>query len=83
VIDAWRTAFGSVDSACSRVGGRWRFDLKAANRAQLLAHGLKSDNIEISRVCTASDPENWFSHRAQGPSTGRFAAIISIAGSSR
>jgi YfiH family protein len=78
VIDAWRSFAGSSHSAIRRVNGSWRFDLKAANAAQLIARGVVPANIEISPVCTASQTDRWFSHRAQGPLTGRFAAVIAI-----
>jgi YfiH family protein len=34
--------------------------------------------IENSNLCTACDLENWYSHRAEGGITGRFAALITI-----
>jgi YfiH family protein len=80
VIDAWRSRPGASPGAVQRINGSWRFDLKAANAAQLIARGVLPENIEVSAVCTASQMERWFSHRAQGPLTGRFAAVISIAG---
>jgi YfiH family protein len=80
VIDAWRAIGDLSAQVCHQIEGRWRFDLKAANRAQLVANGLKPEHIEVSGVCTASDSDRWFSHRAQGPLTGRSAAIIAIAG---
>ncbi|HQY30669.1 MAG TPA: peptidoglycan editing factor PgeF [Thermomicrobiales bacterium] len=61
-------------------GDRWHFDLKLANRALLEEAGVLSKNIETSSICTADDGDRWFSHRGQGPNTGRFASIISING---
>ena len=78
VADAWRSVTHDPDRALRQVGGRWRFDLKRANAQQLMAAGVRPEHIEISTVCTASDPERWFSHRGQGPLTGRFATIIAI-----
>jgi YfiH family protein len=79
VIDAWMATGGS-ERAVRHSDGRWRFDLKAANAGQLADAGVSEENIEISPICTASDPQRWFSHRGQGPLTGRFAAIIAITG---
>ena len=79
VIDAWNSA-GGDPAAYRKPGGRWQFDLKAANAGQLSELGVPGSNIEISPVCTAVDPDRWFSHRGQGPLTGRFAAIIAISG---
>lgn len=80
VIEAWRRLPESTEDAYLKHDGRWRFDLKAANVSQLVASGTHAAKIEVSPVCTASDPDRWFSHRGQGPLTGRFAAIIAIAG---
>ena len=80
VVEAWRSVPGTSEAAVTRVNGAWRFDLKVANASQLRACGLADKNIEISLVCTASHTGRWFSHRAQGPLTGRFAAVIMIAG---
>jgi YfiH family protein len=80
VADAW-LAIGAPDDRILRPSGpKWRFDLKQANATLLLAAGLRPETIEVSDVCTATDGEHWFSHRGQGASTGRFAAIISIRG---
>ena len=78
VIAAWRELPGASESAYIRRDGRWGFDLKAANAVQLAQTGIDPARIEISAVCTAADPDRWFSHRGQGPLTGRFAAIIAI-----
>ena len=80
VIDAWRTTARASDVPIQKIAGRWHFDLKVANAGQLTALGVPEQNLEISPVCTASNPDRWFSHRRQGPLTGRFAAIIAIAG---
>jgi len=78
VANAWSGANHEPEYALERVGSSWRFDLKRANTQQLMAAGVRPDQIEVSHVCTASDPDNWFSHRAQGPHTGRFATMIAI-----
>lgn len=77
VIEAWR-AIGPEEVACRRVGERWRFDVKAATRWTLLQSGVTERNIEESPICTVLDGASWFSHRGQGPDTGRFAAIVGI-----
>ena len=63
----------------ARRGSRTHLDLKRANAFQLERAGLQRNAIEVSPLCTASDGAILFSHRAQGPHTGRFAAIIGIA----
>jgi YfiH family protein len=55
-----------------------KFDLWSANRLTLEANGVRS--IEISGICTACHPEDWFSHRGEKGQTGRFGALISLKG---
>jgi len=57
---------------------RTTFDLVAANRKLLLNAGVQPDNIEESGICTKCSGSDWFSHRGQGPLTGRFGAIIAL-----
>jgi YfiH family protein len=78
VAAAWRAVSDCPDLALHEVSGGWHFDLKRANAQQLTAAGVRPERIEISTVCTASEPDRWFSHRGQGPLTGRFATIIAI-----
>lgn len=80
VIDQWRALENATLDAQCKVGDSWYFDLKTANASRLVNAGIPSANIEVSDICTASDGEHWFSHRGQGALTGRFAAIISMAG---
>jgi hypothetical protein len=52
------------------------FDLWSANHSQLAGLGVGS--IEVSGVCTACHPEDWFSHRGERGKTGRFGAALSL-----
>jgi len=86
VVQAWRAGIGEGDDLDSRAGpaviaqnGRRHFDLWAANVHVLRRAGLRAERIEAGAVCTRCGGDAWFSHRGQGPSTGRFAAIISLA----
>ena len=54
------------------------FDLWYANQKQLTDNGVKPDNIETSELCTRCQPDTFFSSRASGGITGRFAAGICI-----
>lgn len=54
------------------------FDLWYANRKQLTESGVKPENIETSELCTKCNQEIFFSSRASGGITGRFAAGICI-----
>jgi len=51
-------------------------DLWKANAVQLYSCGVS--NVEISKICTACDTSNWFSHRAEKGKTGRFGAILHL-----
>jgi YfiH family protein len=51
-------------------------DLWTANALQLKDAGV--EQVEISKVCTACDLDDWFSHRAEKGKTGRFGALIGL-----
>jgi hypothetical protein len=51
----------------------WRFDLPAANAQQLAATGVRA--IEQAHICTACHNDEFFSHRADHGTTGRFAVV--------
>jgi YfiH family protein len=51
----------------------WRLDLPAANAQQLAATGVRT--IEQANLCTACHRDEFFSHRAEGGRTGRFAVV--------
>ncbi len=55
-----------------------RLDLTAVARHQLTAAGLKPANILIADYCTACRTDLFFSHRREGPATGRQVAVIAI-----
>lgn len=66
------------------VCGKWEerdqgyVDLWGTNYAQLCAAGVSSENIRCANVCTRCNSTTFFSHRAEGPITGRFAACIGL-----
>ena len=55
-----------------------RLDLRKANRSQLLLAGLRPQNIFTSDLCTSCRTDLLFSHRREGPLTGRLVAAIGI-----
>ena len=75
VADALRGA-GLRDEQFTPPGDypRAHVDLGAAVLAQLRRAGVTSERLE---VCTATDPR-FFSHRGDGPDTGRFAGVIAL-----
>jgi YfiH family protein len=53
-------------------------DLRKANRSQLLAAGLQAQNIFVSDLCTACHTDLLFSHRREGPLSGRLMSAIGL-----
>lgn len=79
VVAAWLEFDpGDKARALARVGDRWHFDVVVANRWSLVRRGVRPGNVETSEICTQCRADQWFSHRAQGPSTGRFGAVIAL-----
>lgn len=75
VIKAARRCFaGASDDHLACRDGKTFFNLWSANRALLERAGVRS--IESAEICTACHHEDWYSHRASGGQTGRFAALI-------
>lgn len=58
--------------------GKYLCDLWAANKAVLREAGLTDENINISGVCTACNPDLLFSHRKTGTNRGSLAAFLAM-----
>ncbi len=67
-----------LDEVFLEKNGQLHLDLWKLNEIILRESGVKK--IQVSNQCTACDLEEWYSHRAQAGSTGRFAAVIALAG---
>ncbi len=77
VIQQVRENFGQqADALLPPRNGSTFFDLWAANHLLLEQAGVQK--IEISGLCTACHPEDWFSHRGEQGKTGRFGALIAL-----
>lgn len=75
--DVMRIAFSRLDDAerfFRGREGRLYLDLRAANVDQLVASGLRPENIHVADASTMSDPR-FYSHRRDGAETGRFGLI--------
>ncbi len=59
-----------------RFNGSTHFDLWAANQLVLEKAGV--GEVEVAGICTASNLDDWYSHRAEGGKTGRFGALIAL-----
>jgi polyphenol oxidase len=55
-----------------------RLDLRRANRSQLIAAGLRRNNIYSSDLCTACRTDLLFSYRREGPVSGRLLSVVGI-----
>lgn len=77
VITRVRAAFhGDAENLLVRHGDRLHFDLWEANKLSLVQAGVRQ--IEISGLCTACHPDDWYSHRAEKGKTGRFGALVAL-----
>jgi YfiH family protein len=77
VVERVQETFGQhADSLLPSKNGSTFFDLWAANRLLLEQAGVQQ--IEISGLCTACHPKDWFSHRGEQGKTGRFGALIAL-----
>jgi hypothetical protein len=79
VVTGWAGRAGDdAQGALDRSNGRVTFSLSAANAILLDQAGVLPTHIETSPICTRCQGDHWFSHRGQGPHTGRFGALIGI-----
>lgn len=68
---------GEAAEACfhpSNRQGRWMADLTALARLKLSRMGVP--RITGGDRCTHGEPEHYFSHRREGPATGRMATLV-------
>lgn len=70
--------FFDTPEGFTRSGEKYMLDLPFINREQLLAAGLKEENIEMSHTCTACDVERFFSYRKEQGCSGRFMSMIGL-----
>nr|WP_245301978.1 peptidoglycan editing factor PgeF [Symbiobacterium terraclitae] len=79
VVRPVRGYYGDRAQALLRPGaraGRHMLDLWTANRLDLESAGVR--HIHLAEVCTACQRDRLFSHRAEGGTAGRGAAIIAL-----
>ena len=72
----WRTAFPRAADVLTRGrGDRWFLDLARAIALQLEAAGVPTERVETLPLCTVRERDRFFSHRRDGPRTGRHALV--------
>ena len=69
----WGEAGGDCFQPSNR-RGHWMADLKALARLRLSRAGVST--IAGGDRCTYGEPETFFSHRCEGPATGRMATLV-------
>lgn len=78
-IQSFREETSYYDDFIDRRGkNRYLLDLAGANERQLLELGVLSKNIFSTRLCTACDTENFFSHRAVRGEDKRMMGLIML-----
>lgn len=78
VINDFRKNFSSMPFLKPGRNGHALLDLKAANEQMLREAGIPQDSIWVARECTACHTDSFFSHRVEGPQTGRMAGWIRL-----
>jgi len=58
--------------------GSYKLDIGAINFAQLLAGGIKPENINRSRLCTSCRSDLFYSYRRDRGNTGRMIGFIAL-----
>ena len=77
VIERIKSAFpGSWESLVKIKKDVSYLDLWKSNETALHEAGV--ENVTLSKICTATNPGDWFSHRAEKGKTGRFGILFSI-----
>ncbi len=74
------TGSGVAWDQCATPSGsdRWKLDLSAANREQLLAAGVAAEHIEVADQCVSCSSDWFFSYRRDAGETGRQAGFIML-----
>jgi copper oxidase (laccase) domain-containing protein len=77
VVEAFRTSGHVVDRWFTRTAsGRAHVDLWAANADQLIAAGVRTENVHVARLCTKTHDGLFHSYRVEQEQSGRMAALI-------
>jgi hypothetical protein len=69
---------GTPDVLAPDGPGRWRLDLREANRRQLVDGGVPADRVAVCPYCTSCEADWFHSARRDRGTTGRQAAVAMI-----
>jgi len=78
VLDEYMARHREAD--CFKEKDGLRMDITLANTLQLLGVGVRKENISDDAICTACNPELFFSYRKDGGRTGRQLSFIMLKG---
>jgi len=78
VVEAVTDYFGEGHGLLQRdpADGTAYLNLWEANALDLRRNGLR--HVEVAGICTATNTDEFYSHRAENGKTGRFVAVISL-----
>lgn len=77
VAARFREKYGAdADKVVHLRDGKMYLDLWTANTLQLRKMGV--EQIQVSGLCTASNLNDWYSHRAEKGRTGRFGTLLAL-----
>ena len=67
-------------AAITQKDEKYYVNIKSINRIWLQKAGVPIAHIDVSPLCTACDPENFWSYRRHGDRRGSLAAVIVAGG---
>lgn len=76
VVEAIQATLAPQSAVAKQREGKWYMDMPKAITLQLQSLGIT--DIEPSELCTASNTDEWFSHRAEQGKTGRFGVLVML-----
>jgi hypothetical protein len=81
VPEAMRAALGQeAEAAITQKGEKYYVDLKTINTRFLERAGVPRDHIDVCPMCTACQPDLFWSHRRHGDQRGSLGAVIVAGG---
>jgi copper oxidase (laccase) domain-containing protein len=76
-----RAALGQeAEAAITQKGEKYYVDLKTINTRFLERAGVPQDHIDVCPMCTACQPDLFWSHRRHGDQRGSLGAVIVAGG---